>query len=349
MCVLPLKTKPLKGGTRCPHRVLSRTLSNQLLGDPAFAQAFLLRQAYGGHDGGHRNGLHRSLNRYVLVLLFSVAYLVLFSSTSVRAAPIALAWNDNSTDEIGFKIERAVANGNFTQIATVGADIAAYVDTTAVTGTAYTYRVRAYNAWGDSAYSNIVGNAPAITTQPFGPTLVSPGGSASLTVTVNGSPVPTIQWQLSANGGSIWTNVPNLVPYSGGTTATLTITGASPELNRAQFRAVATNNAGAIVSNPALLLVAPTSRLANLSVRAVAGSGSNTLIVGFVIGGGLTKSLLVRGIGPTLSAFGVPGPLDDPVLSVYSGSRFFDSNDDWGTAINAAQIAPISASVGAFA
>ncbi len=33
MGVLPLKTKPLKGGTRCPHRVLSRTLSSQPVGD----------------------------------------------------------------------------------------------------------------------------------------------------------------------------------------------------------------------------------------------------------------------------------------------------------------------------
>lgn len=273
----------------------------------------------------------------------------LFPPTRTNADQVALAWNDNSSDEVGFKIERAAAGGGFAQIATVGADIITYVDTAVTIGTVYTYRVRAFNAAGDSAYSNSVRNAPTFTADPVSPVLVVPGGNASFAVAVSGSPLPSIQWQFSSNGGSSWTNVPNAAPYTGGTTTTLTLTSVSSEINGARFRAVASSSVGTVISDSAVLIVAASSRLANLSVRAVAGSGSNTLIVGFVIAGGSNKSLLVRGIGPTLSAFGVTGALDDPVLSLYSGSRLFDSNDDWGMAANATQIAPVSARWGAFA
>src|SRR5207249_1574752 len=45
----------------------------------------------------------------------------------------------------------------------------------------------------------------------------------------------------------------------------------------------------------------PPVRLVNLSVRSIAGSNSNVLIAGFVISGNISKTLLIRGIGPTLA------------------------------------------------
>jgi hypothetical protein len=74
-----------------------------------------------------------------------------------RNSAIKLAWLDNSGNESGFKIERAIGanvTSGFTQIATVGASVTGYSDDTGTSGTAYTYRVRAYNGAGDSAYSN---------------------------------------------------------------------------------------------------------------------------------------------------------------------------------------------------
>ena len=70
------------------------------------------------------------------------------------------------------------------------------------------------------------------------------------------------------------------------------------------------------------------SYLSNLSVRTNAGAGAQTLIVGFAVSGG-TKPLLVRGIGPTLSSFGVPGALDDPRLELYRDSAKIAENDNW--------------------
>jgi hypothetical protein len=73
-------------------------------------------------------------------------------------------------------------------------------------------------------------------------------------------------------------------------------------------------------------------RLANLSARARAGTGTGTLIAGFVVDApamGTTRTLLIRAIGPGLSAFGVPGVLADPRLTVYRGDVRVGGNDDW--------------------
>jgi hypothetical protein len=87
------------------------------------------------------------------------------------------------------------------------------------------------------------------------------------------------------------------------------------------------------------------SYLANLSVRTAAGSGAQTLIVGFAVSGG-SKPLLVRGVGPALSAFGVGGVLADPRLDLFrsGNTAAIASNDNW----DASAAATFNA-VGAFA
>ena len=56
---------------------------------------------------------------------------------------ITLAWQDNSTNETSFVIERSIDNGAFTTLATVGAGVTTYVDITGVANTTYSYRVAA--------------------------------------------------------------------------------------------------------------------------------------------------------------------------------------------------------------
>lgn len=91
----------------------------------------------------------------------------------------------------------------------------------------------------------------------------------------------------------------------------------------------------------------PSARFVNFSGRGVAGSGANVLTVGFVIGGGSTKTVLIRAIGPTLGNFGVSGTLADPQLSVYGvNAVLIGSNDDWG---GTAALTAAFTSVGAFA
>ena len=91
------------------------------------------------------------------------------------------------------------------------------------------------------------------------------------------------------------------------------------------------------------------SHISNLSIRTGAGSGAQTLVVGFVVGGNGThggKPLLVRAVGPTLSGFGVGGVLADPTLQLFAGSAVAAANDNWG---NDTTISALSMQLGAFA
>lgn len=89
------------------------------------------------------------------------------------------------------------------------------------------------------------------------------------------------------------------------------------------------------------------SRLINLSVRSHAGSGSQTLIVGFVVVGSGSMPVLIRATGPALQAFSVDGILPDPILTVYrDDGTIVALNDNWGS--NAAQVSAAGAAVGAF-
>jgi hypothetical protein len=77
------------------------------------------------------------------------------TATEVSSTQIDLGWTDNSDDESGFKIERKTGSGgNYTQVDTVGTDVTAYTDRGVSPGTEYYYRIRAYNAGGNSDYSN---------------------------------------------------------------------------------------------------------------------------------------------------------------------------------------------------
>jgi Ice-binding-like/Putative Ig domain len=89
--------------------------------------------------------------------------------------------------------------------------------------------------------------------------------------------------------------------------------------------------------------------LINVSARAQVSGGNGVLIAGFVIVGNAPRTVLVRGVGPTLAEFGVAGALADPMITVTSGSTTEATNVGWGTGTNvASQIASVSSQVGAF-
>jgi hypothetical protein len=71
--------------------------------------------------------------------------------------------------------------------------------------------------------------------------------------------------------------------------------------------------------------------LANVSARAQTGKGESTFISGFTIDGSAKKRVLLRATGPSLSAFGVTGPVSDPKLSIYARDTTtpFAVNDNW--------------------
>lgn len=88
--------------------------------------------------------------------------------------------------------------------------------------------------------------------------------------------------------------------------------------------------------------------LVNVSSRAEVGVGDQVLIVGFVVSGTTPVTVLVRGVGPALTAWGVSGVLANPKLELYKTAGDVAvkvaENDDWG---GDATLRAASATVGA--
>lgn len=183
-------------------------------------------------------------------------------------------------------------------------------------------------------------SAPAITRHPIA-VAMPVGATVAFNLSASAQPAATYQW------------VKDGVAIPGATSDTLILTAIS-SADAAGYTCVVTNRAGTSSSHPAALSLAPSggtnpARLANLSVRSLAGTGPQTLTVGFVLGGGATsgpKSLLIRGAGPTLAEFGVTATLADPALTVFSGENAIAANDDWA---GDPRVAAASAAAGAFA
>lgn len=83
---------------------------------------------------------------------------------------------------------------------------------------------------------------------------VTAGKNVSLTATAAG---PSIQWQISTDGGQSWTNLTDDSTYHGTGTPTLDILDAGPALDSALFRYVCTTSRGSVASNTTALNVAP--------------------------------------------------------------------------------------------
>ena len=77
--------------------------------------------------------------------------------------------------------------------------------------------------------------------------------------------------------------------------------------------------------------------LANISTRAVVGTGSNVLIGGFIVTGTESKRVIIRGVGPSLS---LPGKMLNPTVELHNAAgATIGFNDDWGQSANSAAIA----------
>ena len=143
---------------------------------------------------------------------------------------------------------------------------------------------------------------------------------------------------LQDNGGPTWTRA--LLPGSPAIDA-----GISANLSTDQRGGVRTHDYPDIPNSPggdgtdigSFEVAVPLVRLANISTRLRIGSGDNAMIGGFIITGIQPKTVIVRGIGPSLP---VPGALADPVIEVHgSAGELLATNDNWRDGTYAAQVA----------
>ena len=85
----------------------------------------------------------------------------------------------------------------------------------------------------------------------------------------------------------------------------------------------------------------------NVSTRAYVGTGADILIAGFVIGGNVPEKVLIRGVGPSLSQFGLSGLLAKPQLALFDADgNPLQANNGWG---GSPSLAAVFSGVGAFA
>ena len=234
------------------------------------------------------------------------------------------------------------ANGQ----ATVPADLANVVAIAA--GQFHSLAVKADGsvvAWGSSTGGKL-------TTPPSLPRSYALAASAQTSFALSGPHVfldSQPQAQTAAAGGSAFFSVQavgagplsyqwrrNGVALPGATAGTLRLaTLAAADAGRYDVVVTDAASASTLTSAAATLTVLTTAdpgRLSNLSIRTAAGTGAQTLIVGFVLGGAGTsgtKPLLIRAVGPALAAFGVTGVLADPLLTILSNTTTIATNDNW--------------------
>ena len=134
----------------------------------------------------------------------------------------------------------------------------------------------------------------------------------------------------------------------GATAATLVLQAVSAA-DEGAYSVEITNVSGSAVSAAGSLTIDndASADLVNLATRGFVGTGADIMIGGLTVLGGATKTVLVRGLGPQLTADGVPGALEDPELSVFQTlfdetpirSRLLVTNDNWEEGANAAELA----------
>ncbi|MES2695792.1 MAG: MBG domain-containing protein [Verrucomicrobiota bacterium] len=131
--------------------------------------------------------------------------------------------------------------------------------------------------------------------------------------------------------------------------ATLTLTGAPGSVVvRALQPGDADYAAASEVERAFVVTERVLGRFINFSARARIGTGDGVLIAGFSLGGAAEKPLLVRAVGPGLTAFGVAGALANPNIRIVHNGAIVAENDNWTAIGGGGEIAAVAARVNAF-
>jgi len=230
---------------------------------------------------------------------------VIFMVEAVGAAPLTYQWRKNYSDIPG------ATSSSYSIASTTFSDEA-------------DYQVVVTNPIG-ATFSMVatlrVFDPPAIIGQPVVKTVVI-GGTASYSVTAIGTGPFTYQWRRDG------------LNIAGATSAVLTLANVEA-WQGGNYSVVVSNAVGSITSDSAALEIDTTPRLINVSCRGVAGSGDNTLVMGFYVNGSGSKTLLIRGVGPRLADFIEEEVVANPSITIYRGETPIDGMEDWDPSLAA--------------
>lgn len=136
----------------------------------------------------------------------------------------------------------------------------------------------------DLTYTISPGSGPAITGQPSNQTVCSGSGASFSIVSATAT---TFQWQLSTDGGVTYTNVPAAAPYSGTTSANLSISAATIAMNNNRYRCIASTQCGNTTSNAGILTVNPATAITVQPTSVSSCTGSTAQFCVTATGSGL--------------------------------------------------------------
>jgi hypothetical protein len=247
----------------------------------------------------------------------------------------------------------ATATGNptptyqwyFNGVAITGATGSTLSIANAQAGNSGSYTVVATNSSG-----SVTSNAAFVTANPATGAPTFSLQPASQVVTASST---VVFRAATATTGATYQWYLNGIAISGATKASFSTT--AVPANYGNYQCMVVTATGAVLSQIATISPVTTSnpgRLVNLSVLTLDAPGSQLLTLGFVSGGSGTtgtQPVLVRGIGPALTAYNVAGVLPDPKISLFNGSTLVNSNSGWGSSItNITQVNAADAATGAF-
>ncbi|MEI8350433.1 MAG: fibronectin type III domain-containing protein, partial [Candidatus Omnitrophota bacterium] len=208
------------------------------------------------------------------------------AATAVSTSQINLTWHDNSSDETGFIVERKTGTTEFAPIATLDANVHAYHNTRLAANTTYYYRVRAFNAKGNSKFSNVVPASTGAVTAPTAP--------SNLTAAANGSDKIDLAWIDNANNedgfrlhhstdGTTFTEL-TTKPSQSGTGGTVTYQHTGLTAGSTHYYKVLAYNAGgnSNFTNPVGPIITPTDTPAAPGNLSAAANGSDKIDVGWI-------------------------------------------------------------------
>jgi hypothetical protein len=324
------------------------------------------RWYYGNPTGDSVNSISETVTQQIQ----GAPSATLIVSATADGASVEIGWN--SVEGATYQVESSADGSAWTTVA--NSVSSSGLTTTLTSAEANQYRVTltsissydtdgttgtAVGSTGTVVWSSpSTDTAPTITAQPTAMS-VDVGSSANFSVTATGTDPLAFQW--SQDG----------VNVSGATNASYTIASATTT-DAGNYTVTITNSLGSITSSAANLTVNPvtnpdpdpdpepdpdpdpatnTTRIANLSTRTKVGGEAGTPVIGLVVAGTGSKSLIARAVGPTLGDYGVTGFLTDPELKLQRSSDnvAVAYNDNWHLAPNRDALVAKSTPVGAFA
>jgi CubicO group peptidase (beta-lactamase class C family) len=124
------------------------------------------------------------LHLFALIILHVTQAVLIFGAvpnapsglkvTALSSKQVQLSWIDNSTDELGFKVERSLDAKTYTLVAQPPANSTSYIDGGVLVWNTYYYRVRSYNSSGLSYSTSVVSIRVTETTTTQPPTTSQP-------------------------------------------------------------------------------------------------------------------------------------------------------------------------------